>query len=80
MDKMGFGTPEKVWRKEQLRTFVLEIISSPSFSVHPHWDAEAVTKNYVAFLEGRSAYSPEMWWIVCANLWLKKIFDNRATL
>ena len=80
MDKMGFVTPEEVWMKEQLRPFVLEIISTPGFAARPYWDAEAVTKNYLAFLGGSSAYSPEVWRIVCAELWLRKFFDGRATL
>lgn len=80
MDKMGYVTPEEVWMKEQLRPFVLEIISTPGFAARPYWDAEAVTKNYLAFLGGSSAYSPEVWRIVCAELWLRKFFDGRATL
>jgi asparagine synthase (glutamine-hydrolysing) len=80
MDKMGFVTPEEVWMKEELRPFVLGIISAPGFAARPYWNADAVTKNYLAFLEGSSAYSPEVWRIVCTELWLQKFFDKRSTL
>ena len=77
-DKMGFVTPEEVWMKEELRPFVLELLSSEKFHARPYWDADAVIHNYLSFLEGRSAYSPEVWRIVCAELWLRKFFDLPA--
>jgi asparagine synthase (glutamine-hydrolysing) len=75
MDKMGFVTPEEVWMKEALRPFVLELLSSAEFHARSYWDADAVVGNYLSFLEGKSAYSPEVWRIVCAELWLRKFFD-----
>jgi asparagine synthase (glutamine-hydrolysing) len=77
MDKMGFVTPEEVWMREDLRPFVLEILSSATFSTRPYWDAEAVIRNYLAFLDKRSAYSPEIWRIICTELWLRKFFEAR---
>ncbi|HII99157.1 MAG TPA: asparagine synthase (glutamine-hydrolyzing) [Methanoregula sp.] len=78
MDKMGFVTPEETWMKEELRPFVLEILSSPAFSGRKYWNADAVIKNYLAFLEGRSRYSPEIWRIVCTELWLRTFFDSKT--
>jgi len=80
MDKMGFVTPEEVWMKEDLRPFVLEVLSSNAFSKRKYWHADAVIRNYLAFLEGKSAYSPEVWRIVCTELWLRKFFDGRDHL
>ncbi len=78
MDKMGFVTPEEVWMKEALRPFVLELLSSAEFNERPYWDADEVVRNYLSFLEGKSAYSPEVWRIVCAELWLRKFFVTPA--
>ncbi|MDD1666718.1 MAG: asparagine synthase (glutamine-hydrolyzing) [Methanomicrobiales archaeon] len=78
MDKMGFVTPEEVWMKEGLRPFVLEILTSPSFRERKYWDAEKVLSSYTSYIEGRSAYSPEIWRIVCTELWLKQVFDGRS--
>ena len=75
---MGFVTPDEVWMKEDLRPLVLETFTSPSFHASPYWDADAVTKNYLAFLSGKSAYSPEIFRIFCAGLWLQMFFDQRA--
>lgn len=80
MDKMGFVTPEEVWMKEDLRPFMLELLSSDSFRTRPYWDAPAVTRDYLAFLDGKSTYSPEIWRIACAELWLRTFFDRRGEL
>jgi len=78
MDKMGFVTPEEIWMKETLRPFVLDVLTTERFRARPYWNAEAVVKNYLAFLDGKSAYSPEIWRIVCTELWLCKFFDRRT--
>jgi asparagine synthase (glutamine-hydrolysing) len=80
MDKMGFVTPEEIWMREDLRPFVLAVLSSFAFSRRTYWNADAVIKNYLAFLDGKSSYSPEVWRIVCAELWLRKFFDGRDQL
>ena len=77
MDKMGFVTPEEVWMKETLRPFVLAVLGSNSFRARQYWNADAVMKDYLAFLDGKSVYSPEVWRIVCTELWLSKFFDQR---
>ncbi|MFA4877235.1 MAG: asparagine synthase (glutamine-hydrolyzing) [Methanoregula sp.] len=79
MDKMGFVTPEEVWMKEDLRPFVLEVISSDEFAGRSLWNADEVIRNYLSFLEGKTAYSPEIWRIICTELWLRKFFDSRST-
>nr|WP_319377193.1 asparagine synthase (glutamine-hydrolyzing) [uncultured Methanoregula sp.] len=79
-DKMGFVTPEEVWMREDLRPFVLEILSSDEFAQRDLWNADEVIRNYLAFLEGKAVYSPEIWRIVCTELWLEKFFDKRESL
>jgi len=76
MDKMGFVTPEELWMKFELRPFVLEVFTDTRFQARPYWDADAVIKNYLAFLDGKSAYSPEVFRIFCAELWLRMFFDQ----
>jgi len=76
MDKMGFVTPEEVWMKFELRPFVLGIFTDRKFHSRPWWDADATIKNYLAFLDGKSAYSPEIFRIACAELWLRMLFDR----
>jgi asparagine synthase (glutamine-hydrolysing) len=77
MDKMGFVTPEEIWMRETLRPFVLAVLSTDSFRARPYWNADAVMKDYLAFLNGKSAYSPEVWRIICTELWLRKFFDRK---
>ena len=76
MDKMGFVTPEEIWMKETLRPHVLEVLGSDSFHGRPYWNADSVANNYHLFLEGKSTYSPEIWRIICAELWLRKFIDR----
>jgi asparagine synthase (glutamine-hydrolysing) len=78
MDKMGFVTPEEIWMKETLRPFVLAVLSADSFKKRPYWNADAVMNDYQAFLDGKSAYSPEVWRIVCTELWLRMFFDRKT--
>ena len=78
MDKMGFVTPEEVWMKETLRPFVLAVLNTDSFRARTYWNADAVMTDYQAFLDGKSAYSPEVWRIVCTELWLRKFFDRKT--
>mgnify|MGYP003799987513 CR=1 FL=1 len=78
MDKMGFVTPEEIWMKETLRPFVLAVLSADSFRARPYWHADAVMTDYLAFLDNKSAYSPEVWRIVCTELWLRKFFDGKT--
>lgn len=77
MDKMGFVTPEEAWMREGLRPFVLGILTSPSFRARRYWDADRVLESYNRYAEGRSAYSPELFRIVCTELWLRMMFDSR---
>jgi asparagine synthase (glutamine-hydrolysing) len=77
MDKMGFVTPEAIWMKEGLRPFVLEVLTSPSFRARKYWDPDRVLASYTSYIEGRKAYSPEIWRIVCTELWLRMMFDSR---
>jgi asparagine synthase (glutamine-hydrolysing) len=79
MDKMGFVTPEEIWMAEDLQPFVLTILTSENFKKRPYWDASAVTKSYQEFLDGKSQYSPELFRIVCAELWLEIFFDKKNT-
>jgi asparagine synthase (glutamine-hydrolysing) len=66
--------------REDLRSFVTGVLSSPSFRARKYWDADAVTGNYTDFIEGRSEYSPEIWRIVCTEIWLRMFFDERVRL
>jgi len=62
--------------KFELRPFVLGVFTDKIFHARPYWDADAVIRNYLAFLDGKSAYSPEIFRIACAELWLRMLFDN----
>jgi asparagine synthase (glutamine-hydrolysing) len=78
MDKMGFVTPEEAWMKEDLRPFVIGILSSPGFRERKYWDADQVLASYTGYADGRAPYSPELWRIVCTELWLRMFFDERG--
>jgi asparagine synthase (glutamine-hydrolysing) len=80
MDKMGFVTPEEAWMREGLAPFVLEVLTSASFRGRKYWDADRVLGSYRDYADGRTAYSPELFRIVCAELWLRMMFDNRGAV
>ena len=80
MDKMGFVTPEEVWMKNDLKDFVIDIITSESFNSRRLWDTTKIRYEYQKFLEGKTGYTPEFWRVVCVELWLRKFFDNRVKI
>lgn len=80
MDKMGFVTPEESWMKYELKDYILDIMYSTSFKNRGYWDSDKVIEDYQKFLNGESTYSPEIWRIICTELWFRKFFDNRSTL
>lgn len=80
MDKMGFVTPEESWMKYELKDYILDIMYSTSFKNRGYWDSDKVIEDYQKFIDDKSIYSPEIWRIVCTELWFRKFFDNRSTL
>ena len=79
-DKMGFVTPEESWMKYELKDYIMNILYSTSFKNRPYWNSDKVLKNYQKFVEGKSEYSPELWRIICVELWLRMFFDQRKSL
>lgn len=76
MDKMGFVTPEEIWMKNELRSFILDVIGSDSFKNRKYWDATGVLEEYHLFLKGERRYSQDLWRFVCTEIWLRIFFDN----
>jgi asparagine synthase (glutamine-hydrolysing) len=79
-DKMGFVTPEEVWMKGELKDYILNIMESESFKSRIFWYAHKTRLDYMDFLSGKTNYSPEIWRIICVELWMRKFFDGRTTL
>lgn len=80
MDKMGFVTPEELWMRFELKDYIIDIIYSTSFKNRPYWNSERVLEDYQKFVDGKTSYSPEIWRIICTELWLRKFFDDRQNL
>jgi len=80
MDKMGFVTPEESWMKYELKDYISDILYSTSFKNRGYWNSDKVIEDYQNFINGKSTYSPEIWRIICTELWFRKFFDNRSTL
>ncbi len=76
MDKMGFVTPEEVWMKESLQPYILKILNSSVFRERPFWDADAVMRDYLKFIEGNSLYLRKSGGL-CTELWLQMFFDHQ---
>jgi asparagine synthase (glutamine-hydrolysing) len=76
-DKMGFVTPEELWMKNELKEFVIDILSSDSFTRRDYWNVGEVVKSYNRFVKGEEIYSPELWRVISTELWLREFFDGR---
>jgi asparagine synthase (glutamine-hydrolysing) len=80
MDKIGFVTPEESWMKYELKDYIMDILYSTSFKNRKYWNSDKVIEDYQKFIDGKTSYSPEIWRIICVELWSRKFFDNRSTL
>jgi asparagine synthase (glutamine-hydrolysing) len=80
IDKMGFVTPEEILMKEDLKPFVISILTSDRFKSRKYWHATDVLDSYLSYCNGESEYSPELWRIICTELWLVRFFDTRKRL
>ncbi|VUT28002.1 MAG: asparagine synthetase B [Candidatus Syntrophoarchaeum sp. GoM_oil] len=75
-DKMGFVTPEEVWMKTVLKSWVIDILSSKSFKNRKYWDAEKVLKEFGNVFSGKKKYTSDLWRYVCLELWMRRFVDE----
>ena len=75
-DKMGFGTPEDVWMRTELRDFIVELLHSERFLARPYYNHASVHRSLSDHLEGRRNVSTTIWSWVNLELWLRMIEDG----
>jgi len=68
MDKMGFVTPEEVWMKNDLKDFVIDIITSESFNSRRLWDTTKYVMNTRSSWKVRRIYTRVLESCVCRTM------------
>lgn len=75
-DKMGFVAPERVWLANELRSWIEELISSPSFNSRPYFDSAQIRQALADHVAGRRDLSKLAWRWINLELWLRQMIET----
>lgn len=71
-DKMGFPVPFNKWIREELKTFVLDILLSRRARERGIYDVSAIE----LAMRGESEFGRGIWGLLCLELWHRQFIDN----
>ncbi len=69
--KMGFGVPLATWLRKDLKDFAREILSDPKTRQRGILQTEAVDRFLDSHLQGHRDHSPQLWSVICFELWCR---------
>ena len=69
--KMGFGVPLSAWFRKDLKEFTRDLLSDPQTRQRGILRPERIEQLLQSHLEGRRDYSPQLWAIICFELWVR---------
>jgi asparagine synthase (glutamine-hydrolysing) len=72
-DKMGFVAPERVWLANELRSWIEELVHSPSFNDRPYFDTTQIKQALADHVAGRRDLSKLAWRWLNLELWLQQL-------
>jgi asparagine synthase (glutamine-hydrolysing) len=72
-DKMGFVTPERTWFSNDMRSWALDILTSPSFQQREYFNAPVIQKMFDDQIEGKRDLTFIAWRWINLELWLRSI-------
>lgn len=77
-DKIGFGTPEDQWFREQAwQKIITDIITSESFKNRKLLDSSKCIAQYQNHLSGKINIAPEIWKWIHLELWFREFIDKK---
>jgi asparagine synthase (glutamine-hydrolysing) len=71
-DKIGFATPEDDWLRNEMKSYVEDIMFSREFKEMPFLNWKKFEKDYLLFSKEGAAFEKTLWSILSIHLWLKK--------
>lgn len=74
-DKMGFVTPQDVWMKNDLKSWIDDIFNSNSFKERPYFNFDIVLKYWHLYCNGKADIGSIIWRWLIVELWLRKFLD-----
>jgi asparagine synthase (glutamine-hydrolysing) len=75
-DKIGFGTPQDEWFREQAwKNLVSDILKSRLFAERGLIKPEAAIKTYNAHITGKKDVSNEIWKCIHLEMWFREFID-----
>jgi asparagine synthase (glutamine-hydrolysing) len=70
--KMGFGVPISMWFKNELKNYFEHYFSKEKLQQHGLLNYELIQKKKQGFLDGKSHYITELWYLLMFQLWYEK--------
>jgi len=74
-DKMGFATPEQIWFRGALRSYLDDILYSESLRQRGIFQVDNVLQEWEAFKSGARNDSFIIWRIISVELWFRRFID-----
>ncbi len=75
MDKIGFGTPEDIWFRTELRSWIKAIIGSEKFQKRGYLNPRRAEEEFNLHCEGKKNISFIIWRWVNLELWFRMFMD-----
>jgi asparagine synthase (glutamine-hydrolysing) len=74
--KMGFGVPLAGWFRQELREFTQDVLSDPRTRQRGIFQTSAVERIMATHLRGHRDHSPQLWALICFELWCRTWWDR----
>jgi asparagine synthase (glutamine-hydrolysing) len=78
--KMGFGVPIGAWFRNELRSYVQEVLLDAGSLARGYFRPEYVHRLLARHFEGREDESPRIWSLLISELWHRTYVDRVSTV
>ena len=77
-NKISVVTPQTLWLKTELKSWVSDIINSTSFKTREIFDNQAIQLAYAQFIDTEQNNSFFVWQWLNTELWFQKFIENNS--
>jgi asparagine synthase (glutamine-hydrolysing) len=71
--KMGFGVPLATWFRGDLRSYLIDLIASPSSRINEYVRPDLVARMVSAHMDRRGDHEQQFWALLTLELWLRNL-------
>jgi len=70
---MGFGVPLATWFRGDLRSYLVDLIASPSSRINEYVRPDLVARMVSAHMDRRGDHEQQFWALLTLELWLRNL-------